>query len=161
MSGWFWSGLVLAAILILVPAAMVMRIALGIAAGGVAHARSRGRAARCEVPGLGMLHTDDGHWWSGEIDGLSITIETAGEPPTAENTRAMLATLKRLDEIGAEAESVIRRAHADEPEVLDGLEPEGLIWREEGSFDVEFGAGEWSHHVHFADGRATSTSSMH
>ena len=161
MSWWFWAGLIVVVILILIPAVMLLRVGLGIAGGTLAHLRSRARTTRCEVPGLGEMRTDDGRSWSGDVDGISVTIETGGGPPTPESARLVLAALQRFDALAADAVAFLYTSHADVPTMHEALEAEGLVWRGEGAFDIEFGAGEWSHQVHFRDGVPKETSSMH
>lgn len=165
MSAWFWIGLGVVAVLILIPAVLVVRVVVGIAAAYLEHRRDVRNRTSCALPGLGDFASSDGAYWSGEVQGLSVTIETSQGPPTMEVADAVRRCIDRLPELVVTARDWLAGEESVESDP-DRLELTGLHWRSGDDFDIDlYDAAEAFDGqvitVQFEHGRPSSASVTH
>jgi hypothetical protein len=165
MSAWFWIGLGVVALLILIPAVLVVRVVVGIAAAYLEHRRDVRNRTSCALPGLGDFESSDGVYWFGEVEELSVTIETSHGPPTMEVADAVRRCIERLPELVAAARDWLVREESVESDP-DRLELTGLHWRSQDDFDIDLydTAEEYDGQVisvQFEHGRPSSASVTH
>ena len=150
-------GLIVAAILVLIPVVMVARFVIAILLAWRDHRAEKAREVTHHVPGLGALTSTDGELWFGEVQELQVTLTTAGQPPTeahATLVRGVLNDLPRLVELSrayllAHEDCSWLEGGAELFEVF-GIEPEGrasLVLKlfhpadDDGMYNVEFQSG--------------------
>ena len=171
MGAWFWVGLATAAVLVLVPAAMLATIALRILMAWIGHRRSEQRGRTVVVGELGpMTSTGDG-WWTGVVDDLDVSFHAVnagdgdghgdGDGDGGEPGSAALARVRAALDCREELERVAREHLEQERHRPDELS--GLVIDADGGLVLSFldGADELGMlEVHLRDRRVIGVSRM-
>ena len=87
-------GLIVVAILVLIPIVAVSRVLIAITRSYFEHRRAEAGKITRSVPGLGDFSSYDGHRWFGVVDGLQVFLVSPGQPPTEEQSRHVQAVLQ-------------------------------------------------------------------
>ena len=99
----FILGAIVAAALLLIPVVIIARFVILFISDMFAHRAAEARKVTHAVPGLGQFDSYDNRIWSGDVEGVRVTLISPAQPPTqiqVDQLKAMLADLPRLVEIG-------------------------------------------------------------
>jgi hypothetical protein len=169
MSIWFWIGLGVVALLILIPLGMLAWTGWGIMCAFLDHRRDRAAKQQCVIDGLGRFERGvEPYWTAVAADGLSLTIVTAGDPPTDAQIAAFRRFLEMVRAHVQAARAWLEDLDGDDapPVPPNRLELIGVRWRGEGAFEVVLtdlsdDASEWVCTVRFQGGVPSDVSYMH
>ena len=169
MSIWFWIGLGVALVLILIPLGMLAWTGWGIMCAFLDHRRDRAAKQHCVIDGLGRFERGSEPYWSAvAADGLNLTIVTSGDPPSDAQITAFRGFLERMPAHVQAAKAWLQESGDDEalPVAIDRLELFGVTWRGDETFEVAFtdlsdDASEWVCTVNFRDGAPSDVSYIH
>jgi len=102
VSWWWWLGLAAAIGAILFVVGSILFVIGGIAAAFWQHRREEARRVTIRLEGFGDFTSTNDKYWSGEVDGKPVSIETDGGPPLSEQLEALrnlLNDLPRLTDV--------------------------------------------------------------
>ncbi len=135
MNNWpFILGLLVAAVLVVIPLCMIVWLVFRIVATGREIRRAEARRVTCELPGLGEFSTTDDERWFGDVEEVDVMIASKGQRPTeaqVARARALLDDLPRRIEQAREY-----LASQEDMSLLEGgselFRPYGLeLWSED------------------------------
>jgi hypothetical protein len=154
-------GLIVAAVLVLIPVVMIGRLIYGIFAGYRDYRRAEARKVTTTVHGLGEFSTTDNRLWIGEVRGLQVFLESPEQRPTDLQARQVLALLDDLPALTERAKSYL--AEHEDTSWLNGssgtFEPYGLEPESSTAFVLELthsADSDGVYRVAFRDGMPVS-----
>ena len=155
-------GLVVVAMLILIPVVMVGRIVAAVVQGCVEDRRAEARKITRPVEGLGDFSTYDNQLWFGEVEGIHISVVRVGESPTVEDSQRVRAILQDRPRLIAKAKGYLA-AHEDVSALrggADGFEQYGFDYDTTSRFVLELAHPEdpdGMYRVEFRDGEPVAS----
>ena len=93
----FVGGLILCAVLVLIPTVMIAYIIIGVIAGLIEHRREEARRVTLDIPRLGKVTSTNNRHWQGELNEMQFCIENDGSPPGEEHITRLEAVFANLD----------------------------------------------------------------
>lgn len=140
MNDWYVIvGLIVAAVLVLIPVVMIGRLVFAIVVDYREYRRAEARRVTATVPNLGEFSTTDNKLWFGEVRGQQLILETHGQPPSDSRARQVLTLLDDLPNLTERATTYLI-ALADMWWLKDSngaFEPYGLEPHPDGAFVLE------------------------
>lgn len=93
------------------------------------------------IPGLGEMSSTDGRWWSGQVRGIDVDIESAGGAPRETEVARVIMFVEEIDDLARAATEYLRGAAAldalSQPD--DVIVPDGLVVGAGNGFRLDFG----------------------
>jgi len=132
-------GLIIAAILVLIPVVMAGKLLFATISSGIELRRAESRRVSVAIAGLGTFTTTDNCVWFGEVRALQISIMSPGTPPTSAQVAQLLSTLNEMHSLMNRARAFL--ANHEDMSWLEGgaagFEPYGIDFESGSDFALE------------------------
>lgn len=132
-------GLIVAAILLMIPLIMIGQLVYNIVTSSAEQRRAEARRGSANLPGLGVFSTTDDLCWTGEVRGLLITFSCSDGVPTAIHASMIISTLDQILSLMSRAKAYL--AEHEDMSWLEGgaagFEPYGIDFETGANFVLE------------------------
>jgi hypothetical protein len=132
-------GLLVVAILVLIPVVMIVRLVWAIVHAYINDRRAESSKVTHYVSALGDFSSYDNRLWFGEVQGLQISIPTDGQPPNGSHTQQLRAILNDQSSLIEKAKKyLVAHDNASSfPGGAEAFQPYGIDFEDASAFVLE------------------------